>query len=172
MIADKITLEFDKITDLLTDYAFTEQASEYLANLIPSSDEAVVLEQLERTDEALVLLYKIGQPPLANIYNINPHLRRVKLSGSLNAKELRQIAMHLLAVKLNKNYLINAKAENVEVTFFKDEIDALVYFKDLYQRINLCVDEDAQILDSASTKLSGIRRKIIQTQGKLEEKLT
>ncbi len=172
MIADKITLEFDKITDLLTDYAFTEQASEYLANLFPSSDEAQVLEQLERTDEALVLLYKIGQPPLANIYNINPHLRRVKLSGSLNAKELRQIAMHLLAVKLNKNYLINAKAENVEVRFFKEEIDSLVYFKDLYQRINLCVDEDAQILDSASAKLAGIRRKIIQTQGKLEDKLT
>ncbi len=172
MIADKITLEFDKITSLLSDFAFTELARDYLSKLEPSNDAEVVSELLERTDEALVLIYKIGQPPLNNIYDIYPHLKRASLSGSLNARELRQIAMHLLAVKLMKNYQLNAKSEQVETVFFKQEIEKLTYVKELYQHINLCIDEDSGILDSASVKLANIRKKIISTQSKLEDKLS
>lgn len=171
MIADKFTLEFDKITNLLSKYAFTELAEKVLLSLEPKNDTEYVNEQLDRTDEALVLTYKLGVPPLGNIYDIAPHLHRAKLSGALNAKELREISMHLLAVKLVKNYALSAKTEQIETVYFKEEVESLVYFKDLYQRINQCIDEDANILDSASITLANIRKKISNTQSKLEDKL-
>lgn len=172
MIADKITLEFDKITELLSEYAFTDLAATRLSALEPVKDENFVREALDRTDEALVLIYKLGVPPLANIYDIYAHLQRAKLSGSLNARELREVSMHLLAVKLLKNYLLGAKSENIETKYFKEDVENLVYLKELYQRINQCVDEDANILDTASVTLANIRKKIANTQSKLEDKLS
>ncbi len=172
MIADKITLEFDKITNLLGNYAFTDLAKKALLELEPINDERKIIEDLARTDEALVLIYKLGHPSLSNIYDIYPHLKRTSLGGSLNARELREIAMHLLAVKMIKNYQISAKNEQVETKHFTAQADELTYVKDLYQRINQCIDEDSNVLDSASVTLGSIRKKITSTQSKLEDKLS
>ncbi len=172
MIADKITLEFDKITDLLGMYAYTDLAKEALVALEPINDEEKIIRELARTDEALVLIYKLGHPSLSNIYNIYPHLKRTSLSGALNAKELREIAMHLLAVKMIKNYYISSKNEQIETLYFSAQAEELTYVKDLYQRINQCIDEDANILDSASVALGSIRKKIASTQQKIEDKLS
>ncbi|XMB87339.1 endonuclease MutS2 [Mycoplasmatota bacterium WC44] len=172
MYADKKVLEFDKVLSIINEHAVSDLAKEAVQGLTPNNEVFEVNELLSKTDEALTLLYKLGSAPLGNVYNIYPHLRRVDLDGVLSAKEIREIAMHLLAVNNNKNFLLRAESENIEVKYYKEQVDEMFYAKDLYQNINQCVDEDCRILDSASLKLSGIRSKIKTSQARIEEKLS
>ncbi|XMB66418.1 endonuclease MutS2 [Mycoplasmatota bacterium zrk1] len=171
MNADIKTLEFDKVLNNIKNYAVSDLAKEAVLNLYPSNDSNTIMKLLDKTDEALVLIYKLGDAPLGNIYNIYPHLKRVEIDGVLSSKEIREISMHLLAVSNNKQFLLRAKSENIETVFYKQQVDQLVYIKELYQNINRCIDEDSNILDSASFELARIRSKIKSAQSKVEEKL-
>jgi len=171
MIADKKTLEFDKVLELVERHAVSTMGKQAVLALSPHSDKDKLEISLDKTDEALITLYKLGEVPLDNVRDIKPHIKRVKASGSLSSKELREIAMHLYAVNENKNFLKRAKQEMIELPYYTEAVNKMVFIKEIYQSINRCIDEDYNLLDSASEKLFEIRTKIRNTNGKIEEKL-
>ncbi len=171
MIVDNKTLEFDKIKELIGEFSQSELGNEEVKKIAAKTDFKLINLMLLETDQALRLVYKYGTPNLRNHYDILPSLKRVSLEASLNARELRNIAMHLFTIKSLKKYLISVNDLEGQFESFKTKVDNLFYDKRLYQEINNAIDENCEILDSASFNLAGIRNKIKKNEEKIQEKL-
>ena len=52
------TLEYDKIIETLTEFAYSQAAKEQCRNLLPMTDLSAVNEAQRQTDAALLRMYK------------------------------------------------------------------------------------------------------------------
>ena len=190
-------LEYNKILDILSSYATTYIGKETALNLIPSTSIENVSLLQKQTTEATYFIMKKGSIPINNIDDITISLKRLDTNGTLNTKELLQIANILkisrrlkdynsgedsiLLVKNKKQHLIdNTIPENnfdTNAGTITDKSILSVYFNTLYSNANVenmifdkILEEDI-IDDNASPELFYIRRKQKNLEMEIKNKL-
>ena len=87
-----ISLELDKILKMLSDTASSADAKEMALEIKPQTDYFEVLELLDKTEAAYILIAKFGAPSFHGLQNVNNALSRANAGGSLSAGELLKIA--------------------------------------------------------------------------------
>ena len=164
------TLEFGKIVGRLSEYAATALGREEALRLRPSSHLGEVRRRLAATDEAVRAVSLKGAPPFGGIADIRPALGRAKLGGMLNPSELADIANFIAGSRRIRRYVASA-AEQAELPLLTDLCEPLLDLKPLEEEIRRCVDEQGEVLDSASPELASLRREIRTGEGRVREKL-
>lgn len=106
-------LEFNKIIDLVCNYSYTYIGKEKLKNLAPSNNSITVKELLEETFEALNLIYRKGQPEIANISDIDIWLKNLRSYNPLSAKALLDVASVLRTARVLHEYFFGDKEFNL-----------------------------------------------------------
>lgn len=166
-------LEFNQILENLISHTSSTLAGEYVKEVQISTSFTEINRRLDETSEAVNILTKKGEPPLFGITDIHPMMKRTQMGGGLSAKALLEISDFLRVSRYLKNYLKRDEKgeEELNVPIIRALIDGLYTNKELEESINNAILSEDEISDSASSKLSSIRRNIRKKQDGIREKL-
>lgn len=164
------TMEYRKIIDRLSSYSQTALGKRTAEALQPATDLEEVKRLLQATDEAFKVDRLKGAPGFGGIVDITPAVKRARIGGTLNPHELLGIATTLEGARRIKRYIASMH-EETEVPLLFNLSDALSEQKPLEDAIKRCIDESAEVLDSASPELASIRRELRGGEVRIREKL-
>lgn len=162
-------LEFDQIRNQLAMLTVSPMARESADSLSPSAEFAIIEKQQKETSEGRLLCSKNSFNPSA-VEDLKPLISRVLKGALLTGSELATVMMFIRA---SRRWLL----------FFQDNDQNLLYplMFGLASQIEACaalgssleksIDQDGNILDSASADLAALRRKKLSLQGKIRDKL-
>ncbi|MFI2856437.1 endonuclease MutS2 [Paenibacillus sp. JSM ZJ436] len=164
------TLEYRKILNTLAGYTQTTMGKEACEQLRPSVMLDDVIRLLSITDEAYTVDRLKGTPSFRGISNINEPLKRAAIGGTLNAHELLAIANTILGSRRLKR-LIAQIHEDEKIERLYQLSDFISEQKPLEDSIRLCIDDSAEVVDTASAELAKIRRELRGGEARIREKL-
>ncbi|WP_161878656.1 endonuclease MutS2 [Alkalibacterium sp. MB6] len=165
------TLEYEKVIRALGEHTVSRLGREKASKLVPTQEESLIREQLEETEDASRLLRLKGGIPVAEFDDIRPHLKRVRIQGTLNGQEIAQIGRILRTLKDIKRFFSDAKEEDIPLNRLYEKAEQLVSFTPLERKIFSVVDEGGYVLDDASSALKRIRDSIKSTESRARQKL-
>ncbi len=162
------SLELDKILKMLSDTASSGDAKELALGIKPMTDYFEVLELLDKTEAAYILIAKFGAPSFGGLQNVNNALSRANAGGSLSAGELLKIATTL---KIIRGITVwHEKCAGMD-TALDDLFNSLYPNKYLEEKITNAILSETEISDNASLELKEIRRKKRHYENKIREQL-
>lgn len=169
---DKIlhTLEYRKILNKLMQYTQTSMGRTAAEQLRPSADFEGVKQLLQATDEAANVDRLKGIPSFGGISDIRAALKRASIGGMLGTTELLSVGNTIGGARRVKRFLAAMhEEEKIESLFAMS--DVLSEQKHVEDAIRLCIDENADVLDTASPELATIRRELRGGETRIREKL-
>ncbi len=160
------TLELPRVLDMLADQAVTEAGKDKARRLRPETDLVEVTALLAETTAAVEKMVLGGSPAFAGVRPVAGSLQRANMGGSLNTRELLDIAKVLAAARSAKEYG-EGDAEK------KTPIDVLFHSlrpnRFLEDKITGSIVGDGELADSASPELASIRRHMRATESKVRD---
>jgi len=159
-------LEFQKITEMLKQYAVSPIAKEKSAAITPLADLADITRAQKQTSEAASLILKKGSLPLGGIKDIRAAIARASAGGILAAEDFLEISGCLYVFGKLQNY-----ATDAEFVFLQNYFSCIAVCEPLEREITRCVKDSGEISDNASAKLSEIRRSIRKSHDNIRDKL-
>ena len=162
------TLELDLILEKLAAECSCDDAKDLARGLKPAGDMAEVEMLLQQTEDAFSLLARFGGPSFSGLKNVNNSLHRAAAGGSLNPKELLDIAYCLRALRTLDEWRNHSSGVKTSLDFFFEGITSNKY---LETKIFSCIVSEEEIADKASDTLFDIRKKIRSKENSIREKL-
>lgn len=162
------TLELDLILEKLAAECSCDDAKDLARGLKPAGDMAEVEMLLQQTEDAFSLLARFGGPSFSGLKNVNNSLHRAAAGGSLNPKELLDIAYCLRALRTLDEWRNHSSGVKTSLDFFFEGITSNNY---LETKILSCIVSEEEIADKASDTLFDIRKKIRSKENSIREKL-
>ena len=159
-----VTLELPKVLAMLADCAVTQEGKERCRTLQPMTDPDDVQRALEETSAAQKMLILRGSPGFSGVRPVAASLQRADMGGSLNTRELMEIAVVLRSARNAQEY---GAAE--EKTVISHLFDCLTPNRALEERITTSIVGEDELADSASSELASIRRHIRVTEAKVRD---
>ena len=98
------TLELPKVLDLLASQAVTEEGKRRALELRPETDPDEVAKRLKETSAAVDMMVLKGTPSFTGIRLVVGSLHRADMGGTLNTRELMDLARVLSAARSAKDY--------------------------------------------------------------------
>ena len=145
-----------------------DDAKDLARGLKPAGDMAEVEMLLQQTEDAFSLLARFGGPSFSGLKNVNNSLHRAAAGGSLNPKELLDIAYCLRALRTLDEWRNHSSGVKTSLDFFFEGITSNKY---LETKILSCIVSEEEIADKASDTLFDIRKKIRSKENSIREKL-
>lgn len=162
------TLELDLILEKLAAECSCDDTKDLARGLKPAGDMAEVEMLLQQTEDAFSLLACFGGPSFSGLKNVNNSLHRAAAGGSLNPKELLDIAYCLRALRTLDEWRNHSSGVKTSLDFFFEGITSNKY---LETKILSCIVSEEEIADKASDTLFDIRKKIRSKENSIREKL-
>ena len=162
-------LEFPKLIDRIVDKAETSLGKEAIAKLKPSTDFEEVITRQNETDEAVQVLRLEGHIPLGGIHDVRASIKRASIGGMLSAHELLEISDTLRGSKRVKNFIQGV--EEADLPILLDLVEQIETLTPLEKEINRSIDQDANVVDSASSKLRSVRSQIRSLESSVRDRL-
>ena len=162
------TLELDLILEKLAAECSCDDAKDLARGLKPAGDMAEVEMLLQQTEDAFSLLARFGGPSFSGLKNVNNSLHRAAAGGSLNPKELLDIAYCLRALRTLDEWRNHSSGVKTSLDFFFEGITSNKY---LETKILSCIVSEEEIADKASDTLFDIRKTIRSKENSIREKL-
>ncbi|WP_040207719.1 endonuclease MutS2 [Neobacillus jeddahensis] len=164
-------LEFTKVKEQLLEHASSTLGKEKINNLVPSTDFDEVVRLQAETDEATTVFRIKGNVPLAGVHDIRAHIKRSVIGGVLSPNELVQIASTIHASRQMKRFIEDIAAERTELPILVEQVARIIPLTNLEQDIKHAIDENGEVLDSASDLLRTLRNQLRSNESRVREKL-
>ena len=163
-----LTLEFDKIKEMLAAGCSTEGAKAMAMALMPSTDYDTVKIRLAHTSDAKRLINAKGYPSFSAPESTVPAAERAYKGAVLSPRELLEVASLLYSSRVTLDYIHTDKPFTTSL----DEIfERLMPSRETEDRIRRSILSEDMIADEASPALADIRRKIRLTNNKIKDTL-
>ena len=159
-------LELPRVLEKLSDQAVTEEGKERALKLRPMTDPDDVARALAETSAAVQMTALRGSPSFSGVRPVWASLQRSDMGGSLNTRELLDIAAVLRCARTAKDY---AAGEGNAKTCIDHLFASLTPNRFLEERITGSILGEDEIADAASPELASIRRHIRATSSKVRE---
>ena len=163
-------LEFDKIRNMLTELAVTQNAKSLCENLLPEGDKYVIERLLKETSEAESLVIKKGNPPLSPIGEIKGSVMRAEAGGTLSPRELLSCA-HTLRIAGEIASFIDEDDFEENYPVLSDITRGIFTDKKTSAKIISAIISEEEIADDASQTLFNLRRKVKSFEASIRETL-
>jgi len=172
VLNDKIltTLEYSKIIDRLAAHAATALGKNVARALSPSRELEEVKRSLQATDEAYKADRLKGSAPFGGVTDIAPALQRARIGGILNPSELAAISLTVRGARRVKRHIMTLHDDDA-IPMLNHVAEQLSESRELEEQINACIDDQAEVMDSASSELASIRRELKVGESRIREKL-
>jgi len=164
-------LEFNKICNILENFAITYLGKDYIKNLKPLSSKNEIIKAQKQTTEASIILYRKGSIPISEIENITEHLKKLNSSLFLNTKQLLDLANILRTSNNLKDYFFSTEIDMSEFTNLNNLFNNLYVNPSIEKSIFSAILDENNIADTASAELNSIRRNIKNKEQEIRLKL-
>ncbi|MFZ4450612.1 endonuclease MutS2 [Salibacterium aidingense] len=164
-------LEYDKMKEQLKEHVASSLGRRKAEALEPYTDLGTARREQKRTEEGAKVLRLKGQAPLGGITDINAHLKRAQIGGTLHAGELLEIADTIYGGRRIKTFIETMVEEEVDLPQLAELTAPITPLTDLERGIKQSIDEHGGVLDSATPALRSIRQKIRGTEAEIRSKL-
>ena len=162
------TLELPRVLAMLADEAATEEGKEISAALRPCVYVSEVARLQSQTSAAFDLLVKNGTPSLIGIRPVAAALQRADRGGSLNTRELLDIAQVLRCARNMREYGVGDREKKTVLDGYFESLSVNRFLED---KITGSILSEDEIADSASPELADIRRHIRASASKVRDVL-
>ena len=152
------TLEYNKILDQLTEYAFSADAKSRCQKLRPITDRAQIEQLQQQTSDALSRLFKYGSLSFSGVTDIRDSLKRLEIDGALSAIELLRVCSLLESAKRAKAFARSQEDNDQPDDSLTGLFAGIEPLTPLYDEIRRCILSEDEIADDASSTLHSIRR--------------
>ena len=161
-------LEFHKVRHELAAHTAFTLGRERALWLEPSTDADTIENRQGETAEALALINREGGLPLGGVRDIRQPLRKAEMGSILTPEDLLDIQSTLYGTSQARRFLLEKAEANSQLMDLTQRLEPAV---SLRERIEGCIGDDGEILDSASATLRSIRNRMRSLQGRIREKL-
>ncbi|MCD8004122.1 MAG: endonuclease MutS2 [Oscillospiraceae bacterium] len=158
------TLELPRVLERLSQQAATQEGRARCLELRPSADPREVERRLAETTAALEMLVQKGSPSLSGVKPVQAALQRANRGGSLNTRELLDVAAVLRAARAAGEY---GGGQGLLAPLFQ----SLTPNRYLEDAITSSIPGKNEISDAASPELSSLRRHIRAAESRVREVL-
>ena len=163
----RLKLELDRVLHMLSDCAGSVDGKAACLAIEPSSDLEQVQQWLEETTVASTLSTHKGYPGFSGVKDVTASIDRAERGGTLQPKELLDIAGVLRCTRNVKGYI----NEDEERTILSPLFDMLTPNKYLEEKIFSAILTEEEIADTASPELADIRRHMRIQSAKIKDSL-
>ena len=164
------TLEYYKITDMLTKKATSDPGRQMCSQLKPVTDLHQIILWQQQTKDALGRLLRKGSISYGNNRDFTLACKHLDAGGSLNQIELLEIAAFLENTARVKNYgRPDPKDLPDSLDDFFEQLEPLT---NLSVEIRRCILSEDEVADDASATLRDIRRHLVVTGDRIHAQLT
>ncbi len=165
------TLEYQQIKKMLQEHVLTAFGQEKVAQLAPINDAELIQVMLNQTKDGVDIERLKGGIPLPQLENVRPHLKRIEIGAMLNGRELAQLGRVLRATSATVRFFEELAKSEMPLQALPELVDQLVTLPQLTERIRSSVADDGAVLDTASTKLRGLRSGLKQLEGQIRSRM-
>ena len=157
-------LELPRVLEMLAACAVTAEGKERSLALRPMTDRDDVERAQKETSAAVKMLILRGSPGFSGVRPVAASLQRADMGGSLNTRELLDIAAVLRAARSVGEYGAGQEKSAVSHLF-----QALTPHRLLEESITSSILGEEEIADSASPELASIRRHMRASEAKVRD---
>ncbi len=164
-------LELTTVLEELSQFAQIPLAKEKALLLEPLNDLLKLNQELDATDEALVITMRLGR---AHVYISSDYLRIVELAQKgavLSPMELYETVRLYDTVKGNYRHLASLIKDRIGCKYYQELVNQLSLNETFDKKLRKSVDDTGYVLDEASEELRSIRTKLRQMDGRIKNKL-
>lgn len=163
-----LSLELDKVLDMLAGHVSCEDARILARELKPEASLPLAQALLNQTKDAHMLLARFGGPAFGGLVNVTNALYRADAGSSLSFRELLDIAGVLHVIRTITQW--RSTCSGVE-TCLDSLFNSLSPNRYLEDSIKNAILSEEEISDNASPTLADIRRKIRAQESHVREQL-
>ncbi len=161
-------LEFDKVRAQVAAQAACSLGKDAARRMEPSTDPGEIRSRQALTTEMADVLSSGLHPPFGGLHDIRPLVRRAQIGSALAPEELAETVETLRAVDALRDWLDRVGDQFPRLGGLKPGVGQ---FAGVANAIESCIDSRGKILDTASRKLSAIRREVGQVEERIQETL-
>lgn len=162
------TLELPAVLTMLANEAISKPAKERCLALRPSMEKYEVKRRQGETSAAKEMMVVKGSPSFSGVRDVRSSVSRADIGGTLNTRELLDIAAVLRAARTVRAYSDGKNSNRRDVDFL---FNSLVPNRSLEEKITGSIVGEEEIADSASSELATIRRKMRAANAKVRDTL-
>jgi DNA mismatch repair protein MutS2 len=161
-------LQFDKLRALVAARAACSLGKQAALAIEPSKDLAEVHARQALTTEMADAIRTGLTPPFGGLHDIRPIVRRAEVGAMLEAEELAETVETLRALAYLDRWLARVGDQFPRLGGMRQEVGE---FSGVAAAIEGCLDSRGKILDTASRRLSVLRREIGAAEERIQETL-
>ena len=161
-------MEYDRVREMLAGCASSLIGKERAQTMLPTSDFDEAVEWIQQTAEAVTVL-ATAAPPFGGIFDIRPHLKKVKMGAVLDLDEITSIMSTLYAMRNIKHFFRDSEVEAPTLKAWARSIEILGQLERL---LDNTVDEHGAMREDASVELRRIRRELHAAQAHIKERIS
>lgn len=158
-------LEFQKVLNILKEYAFSNYGRTEVLGLVPVEDPG---EALKKTREMQHLMFQEGEPPVGGIFDVREEVEKVRNGDVLEPLELIKLKNTFIGIQALILWFEKLEEPYPLIRFL---VDSLSGFPTFTKKVEQAIDEQGEVKDSASTRLREIRTEKRRILNSLKNKL-
>ena len=163
-------LEYDKITEKLTEHASSEPGKKLCRELVPSSDIKEIRKNQQKTKDGIDRIFKKGSISFGDNRDFSGVLKALKIGSSLDAANFLRLAAFLENVNRVKSYG-RPQREDESRDSLSESFELLEPLTFVSQEIRRCIVSEDEISSDASPALKHIRRDMMLTNDRIHDQL-
>jgi DNA mismatch repair protein MutS2 len=163
-----ITLELPAVLDMLAHEAISDPAKEMCLALRPYESRFEIKKHMDETSSAKLMMTVKGSPSFSGVRDVRSSLARADIGGTLNTRELLDIAGVLQTARLVRSYGSGDSVGKTSIDFLFHSLMANRFLED---KITGSITGEDEIADAASSELADIRRKIRAASARVRDAL-
>ena len=162
-------LEFDKVKQLLAGFASSTLGRSVAEKMSPLKDKDDIAATIEQTTEMRDVIRRHGRFPMGGLRDIRPLLKKMhELGHPVEPVDFRDIHDTLRAGEALRAYMRELGDDFPRLVSLSRNLSE---FPDICNTIDFCIDRRGKVRDSASSKLTEIRRDISRLQTAIRQKV-
>ena len=165
------TLDFAQVREAVLDHTQTEAGRGEVQQMAPVTNLDQVEGLQQETEEALKLLLENHILPIPRLEDLSPAIKRLELGASLNGKELAAMGRLLKSVQEVHDFYRKQEEDQRTYPALFYWIDRSVILSDCVVMIEDAISESGEVLTTASSELSRIRRQQGETEAQIRSSL-
>jgi len=163
-------LEYDKITEKLTEHACSEPGKKLCRELLPSSDIKEIRKNLQKTKDGIDRIFKKGSVSFGDNRDFTGVLKALKIGSSLDTGNFLRLAAFLDNVNRVKSYGRPQRDDETRDSL-SESFELLEPLTFISQEIRRCIVAEDEISADASPALKHIRRDIMLVNERIHDQL-
>ena len=161
-------LEFDKVRALVAARAACSLGRVAAGMIEPTADPGEIHHRQSLTTEMVEALLAGVRPSFGGLHDIRLLVRRAQVGGMLESEELAETVETLRAIGDLDRWLARIGDQFPRLGGLRQSVGE---FSGVVVAIEGCLDNRGKVLDTASRRLSALRREIVQVEERIQETL-